>query len=1078
VSYRIRIIVISLALGLSLGCGGDDTTGGELAGPAAAPDPDTGVRMTPEARTDAGSTRTGCIDLDGDGYGQGCEAGPDCDDGHASANTGQLEQCGDGFDNDCDDRVDEGCGCTDGESVPCYPGDEATVGVGRCRSGFRICRDGALGPCEDSRTPISELCNGTDDDCDGTTDEGVLNACGRCGDLDVESCDLRDNDCDGQVDEGVRNDCGGCGLEPDEFCDGLDNDCDGRIDEECQCLESVRESCYTGPAGTKGVASCRAGYWVCSEGRRASCIGQILPGQEQCNSVDDDCDGLVDEGQTNACGECGAAPRERCDGPVGDFGNGLDDDCDGQIDETCDCSGRLQQPCYSGLPKHLGVGTCRGGFSDCADGQLGVCQGEVLPVVEACGDGLDTDCDGTIDEGCPSANCVPSEEVCNELDDDCDGQTDEIVRGPCGCRSEQVDEVCGDGLDNDCDGRVEEICGCIKGPPQPCYGGPPATAGVGECRYGQFQCVPGQLLQQGDEAGCRDWVGPKLETCNARDDDCDGIIDENPADGNACGTCGQAPPEVCDTVDNDCDGRIDEGVSNACGQCGPLPAEECDSVDNDCDGLVDEGTVNFCGLCGQSCFELEFDEANEWERGSSVNVMPAPDNPNALTLGSAEATGDSVLWVAATNNREVIKINTRTCEVMDSFPSYGFYPSRTAVAVDGSVWVGNRAWSDADASDYTQGNAVHLDRDGSLICRARITGTSRNGVAVRAVTLDQDGNVWLGSWDRTKIYRVSGNEVVPSDAPDGFPDCRILQEVQLASPAYGAAVDSRGFLWTSGIAGSPTKIDTRDGSVVGIVPRNGKLMEGDAESFLNVSFYGMAIDKRDNVWYGVWQPGGYVGRIDGRTHELELFRHSGSGRTRGVAVDLDGNIWAAGWEDRALFKYNPDGDLLLTVPVGDSLMGVAVDSEGGIFGVSTSRAYRFNTNGVELCRTEGLPALYTYSDMTGIQLLTITLSTGRWSVRVDGGSDDVIWDMINWDGAIPNGAFVDVRVRTAPTRAGLTAAAWSGRSFESPYRIPGANLESGYTPQNRWLEAEVRLSRQSDDVLPLLQRVRVSWQRP
>ena len=91
--------------------------------------------------------------------------------------------------------------------------------------------------------------------------------------------------------------------------------------------------------------------------------------------------------------------------------------------------------------------------------------------------------------------------------------------------------------------------------------------------------------------------------------------------------------------------------------------------------------------------------------------MPSPENPNGLTLGSSDATGDSVLWVAATNNREVIKLNTSTCEVMDTYPSYGFYPSRTAVAVDGSVWVGNRAWSNADASDYTQGNAVHLDRE-------------------------------------------------------------------------------------------------------------------------------------------------------------------------------------------------------------------------------------------------------------------------------------------------------------------------------------------------------------------------------
>jgi hypothetical protein len=319
---------------------------------------------------------------------------------------------------------------------------------------------------------------------------------------------------------------------------------------------------------------------------------------------------------------------------------------------------------------------------------------------------------------------------------------------------------------------------------------------------------------------------------------------------------------------------------------------------------------------------------------------------------------------------------------------------------------------------------------------------------------------------------------VPSDAIDGIPDCRILQEVQLASPAYGAAVDSRGFLWTSGIAGSPTKVDTHDGSVIGIVPQSAKLVEGDEVSFINVRFYGMAIDRHDNVWYGVWSPGGYVARIDGDTHELQVFRHSGTGVTRGMAVDLDGNIWAAGWQDRALYKFSPDGELLLTIPVGDMMMGVAVDADGSIFGIAPNRAYRYTKDGRELCRTVGLPPLYTYSDMTGIQLLTITLRTGRWSVRIDGGSDDVVWDTIDWNGAIPDGTFVDARVRTASTLAGLTAGEWSGRSFDTPYQIPPANLQTGYTPQNRWIEVEVRLSRQDDNLLPVLERVRVNWQRP
>jgi hypothetical protein len=137
-------------------------------------------------------------DLDGDDFGNpmttidACSApagyavsSGDCDDMRGSVNPAALEIC-DTRDNDCDGMTDPGCACTIGMSRDCGEPDGmgGFVDAGQCEVGSQLCVDGEWGGCSGDVRPLAESCNGADDDCDGTTDEGVLRICYADADSD------------------------------------------------------------------------------------------------------------------------------------------------------------------------------------------------------------------------------------------------------------------------------------------------------------------------------------------------------------------------------------------------------------------------------------------------------------------------------------------------------------------------------------------------------------------------------------------------------------------------------------------------------------------------------------------------------------------------------------------------------------------------------------------------------------------------------------------------------------------------------------------------------------------------------
>ncbi|WP_080599252.1 MULTISPECIES: L-type lectin-domain containing protein [Sorangium] len=93
-----------------------------------------------------------------------------------------------------------------------------------------------------------------------------------------------------------------------EVCDGLDNDCDRSVDEGCPCVEGEKRGCYSGPPGTQGVGACKAGVQVCSGTTWGPCTGDVVPASEDaCDLADNDCDGQTDEGTCPAGTACGVS---------------------------------------------------------------------------------------------------------------------------------------------------------------------------------------------------------------------------------------------------------------------------------------------------------------------------------------------------------------------------------------------------------------------------------------------------------------------------------------------------------------------------------------------------------------------------------------------------------------------------------------------------------------------------------------------------------------------------------------------------------------------------------------------------
>ena len=334
-------------------------------------------------------------DADADGYGSdvsvaSCtqpsgyvELTGDCDDSEALSYPGNAEVC-DEIDNNCNGAVDE----VSAEDAPTWYTDNDDDGYGDENYPYTSC-EAPVGyvadstDCDDTDSSINtagvEICDGEDNDCDGTTDEDDasdaltwwVDADGDGHGVDTAStvaC-YEPSGFAGNTDDCDDSDGS---ISPDgiEICDDVDNNCDGSTDEP----EAIDASTWYYDSDNDGYGDPSVAESACSHSSgyvddATDCDDEayaVNPGAtESCNEIDDDCDGTTDEDDASDALTWYA-----------------DDDSDGYGD-SADSTNACEEP--SGYVSDS---------TDCDDTEATTNPG----ADEICEDSVDNDCDSTLDE--------------------------------------------------------------------------------------------------------------------------------------------------------------------------------------------------------------------------------------------------------------------------------------------------------------------------------------------------------------------------------------------------------------------------------------------------------------------------------------------------------------------------------------------------------------------------------------------------------------------------------------------------------------------------------------------------------
>jgi hypothetical protein len=301
--------------------------------------------------------------------------------------------------------------------------------------------------------------------------------------------------------------------------------------------------------------------------------------------------------------------------------------------------------CQSG---QCAMGKCQPGFLDINKNPVDGCEYACWPTpnpAEIC-DGLDNDCNGKVDDGIDTTSDINHCGSCLVACQFANGQPS-CVNGKCSlatCQSGYRDlnlqagdgceykcpvfptraETC-NGVDDDCNGIIDDNPNDVG---QACDTSCPAQAGcvaTNTCAYARSTCTGrccgvctgGTTVCASGQKVCTGGAGPRIETCNGVDDNCDGQIDEGfdtKTDPLNCGGCGircsltnavagcsngQCTIVACRPGYNNVDSNEANGCEYTC-PVNPPTAEACNGKDDDCDGTPDDNLTVPQNVCIQT----------------------------------------------------------------------------------------------------------------------------------------------------------------------------------------------------------------------------------------------------------------------------------------------------------------------------------------------------------------------------------------------------------------------------------------------------------------------------------------------